>query len=221
MSLPAPPSGPATPASLLQAADNLLAWQQADRPESWPQLDPALLRRGLDDFAQHYLAPRQAQLAPAMLALVPAAFDALLAQLAAEPLAPLHSPTDAQQACLGPVSWAIAALTRNPALPWDEELALDVTVRYWQKARPAGLPVPEDFGEFYKAVEWSGLQQHLAALGHWAQQPEAARPQAILAALLRSAHGTAERYRELKALARLIEQAEGVQQASGYAFGRV
>lgn len=221
MSLPVPPASRNAPAPLLQAADALLTWQLTTPQQGLTLLAPAWLRQGLDGFAQHYLAPRQAQLAPAMLALVPAAFDALLAQLAAEPLATLHSPADAQQACLGPVSWAIAALTRDPALPWDEELALDVTVRYWQKARPTGLPVPEDFGEFYKAVEWSGLQQHLAALGHWAQRPGADWPQPTHATLLRSAHSAADRYRELKALARLMEQAEGVQQASGYAFGRV
>ena len=37
---------------------------------------------------------------------------------------------------------------------WDEEFCLDVTIRYWDKARKAGLPVGEDFGDFYRA--WSG-----------------------------------------------------------------
>ena len=221
MSLPTTDSSPAASARLLQAADDLLAWQQATPVASLSRLDHAQLRRDLDAFTQHYLVPRQASLAPPMLALLPAALDALLAQLAGEALAPVHDPADARQPCLGPVSWAIAALTRDPSQPWDEELALDVTVRYWQKARPGGLALPEDFGEFYKAVEWAGLQQHLGALGHWAQQPQAALPQPLLANLLQSAHTTAGRYRELKALSRLIEQAEGVQQATSYAFGRV
>ena len=37
------------------------------------------------------------------------------------------------------------------------------------EARKAGLPVGDDFGEFYRAVEWMGLQRHLKILGIFAR----------------------------------------------------
>ena len=33
---------------------------------------------------------------------------------------------------------------RDAFLSWDEDFCLDVTIRYWQKARKAGLPVGEE-----------------------------------------------------------------------------
>jgi hypothetical protein len=33
----------------------------------------------------------------------------------------------------------------------------------------AGLPVGDDFGEFYRAVEWMGLQRHLKVAGIFAR----------------------------------------------------
>ena len=46
---------------------------------------------------------------------------------------------------------------------------LDWTVRYWEKARKAGLPVDADFGEFWRDFEWMGLQRHLKVLGIFAR----------------------------------------------------
>ena len=61
---------------------------------------------------------------------------------------------DFQDAVYGPITYDIASLMRDAFLSWDEEFVLDITVRYWQKALKAGLPVDPDFGEFYRAVEW-------------------------------------------------------------------
>ena len=38
-------------------------------------------------------------------------------------------------------------------------------MRWWQQARRTGLPVDADFGEFWRALEWMGLQRHLKVLG--------------------------------------------------------
>jgi aminoglycoside/choline kinase family phosphotransferase len=41
-------------------------------------------------------------------------------------------------------------------------------VRWWSEARRAGLPLQgayDDFGEFWRALEWMGLQRHLKVLG--------------------------------------------------------
>ncbi len=71
--------------------------------------------------------------------------------------------------CYGPVTYDIASLMRDAFLSWDEEFVLDITIRYWTAARKAGLPVDEDFGAFYRAVEWMGLQRHLKVAGIFAR----------------------------------------------------
>jgi hypothetical protein len=76
---------------------------------------------------------------------------------------------DFQDAVHGPITYDIASLMRDAFLSWDEEFVLDITVRYWQAAQKAGLPVDADFGEFYRGVEWMGLQRHLKVLGIFAR----------------------------------------------------
>ena len=63
---------------------------------------------------------------------------------------------DFQDAVYGPITYDIASLMRDAFLSWDEEFVLDITVRYWQKALKAGLPVDPDFGEFYRARRVDG-----------------------------------------------------------------
>lgn len=50
---------------------------------------------------------------------------------------------------------------------------LEVTIRYWERARKLGLLDFEDWsrdpGAFYRAVEWMGLQRHLKILGIFAR----------------------------------------------------
>ena len=42
-------------------------------------------------------------------------------------------------------------------------------IRYWDKARKEGIPVPADFGVFWEDVEWVALQRHLKVLGIFAR----------------------------------------------------
>ncbi|TXH87933.1 MAG: aminoglycoside phosphotransferase [Rhodoferax sp.] len=131
---------------------------------------------------------------------------------------------DFQDAVYGPITYDIASLLRDAFLSWDEEFCLDVTIRYWDKARKAGLPVGDDFGEFYRAVEWMGLQRHLKVAGIFARLTlRDGKPQ-YLADTPRFIHyirATCSRYIELKPLLRLVESIEGIEAPSGYAFGRV
>ncbi|HWS78043.1 MAG TPA: phosphotransferase, partial [Thermomonas sp.] len=80
---------------------------------------------------------------------------------------------DFQDAVYGPVTYDIASLMRDAFLSWDEDFVLDVTIRYWEKARKAGLMDFEDwhrdFGAFYRAVQWMGLQRHLKVAGIFAR----------------------------------------------------
>jgi aminoglycoside/choline kinase family phosphotransferase len=128
---------------------------------------------------------------------------------------------DFQDAVYGPISYDIASLMRDAFLSWDEEFVLDITVRYWQQARAAGLPVGDDFGEFYAAVEWMGLQRHLKILGIFARltlrdgKPQYLADTPRFVAYVRS---TASRYRQLGPLMHLLEQIEGSAVQAGYTF---
>jgi aminoglycoside/choline kinase family phosphotransferase len=131
---------------------------------------------------------------------------------------------DFQDAVYGPITYDIASLLRDAFLSWEEDFVLDVTIRYWEKARKVGLPVGDDFGEFYKGVEWMGLQRHIKVAGIFARLTlRDGKPKYLADAprFIHYIHATANRYIELKPLQRLVEQLEGMQTASGYAYGRV
>lgn len=72
---------------------------------------------------------------------------------------------DFQDAVRGPIGYDLISLLRDTFISWDEEQELDWAIRYWEQARRAGLPVDADFGEFWRQVEWTGLQRHLKILG--------------------------------------------------------
>jgi len=135
---------------------------------------------------------------------------------------------DFQDAVYGPITYDIASLLRDAFISWEEDFVLDITVRYWQQARAAGLfgahAFADDFGDFYRAVEWMGLQRHLKILGIFARltlrdgKPKYLADTPRFMAYVRA---TCARYRELTPLLRLIDQVEGTAAPTGYAFGRV
>ena len=128
---------------------------------------------------------------------------------------------DFQDAVYGPITYDIASLMRDAFLSWDEEFVIDITIRYWQKARKAGLPVGDDFGEFYRAVEWMGLQRHLKILGIFARLTlRDGKPQylADTPRFIKYARSTASRYRQLGPLMVLLDDIEGNETRIGYTF---
>jgi N-acetylmuramate 1-kinase len=130
---------------------------------------------------------------------------------------------DFQDAVYGPITYDIASLMRDAFLSWEEDFCLDVTVRYWEKARQVGLPVGEDFGEFYRAVEWMGLQRHLKVAGIFARLTlRDGKPQylADTPRFIQYIRSTCARYRELKPLLRLVDKAEGIVEPDIFGFGR-
>ena len=76
---------------------------------------------------------------------------------------------DFQDAVVGPITYDMVSLVRDAFLSWPEQPLLDWTVRYWEGARKAGLPVQADFADFYCDLEWMGLQRHLKVLGIFAR----------------------------------------------------
>jgi len=141
--------------------------------------------------------------------------------MSAEHCEPRLGVLDFQDAVYGPISYDIASLMRDAFLSWDEEFVLDITVRYWQKARKAGLPVGDDYGEFYRAVEWMGLQRHLKVLGIFARltlRDGKPRYLADTPRFMKYARATCARYRPLGPLMVLLDEIEGNETRVGYTF---
>ncbi len=232
----------------LQAIDILIDWQKASRPGVLPAYDEALLRRELQLFPDWYVARhRQTVLDEKQQAVLTQAFDAIVARNLAAPRVFTHRDymmrnlmvgadgqlgvLDFQDAVCGPITYDIASLMRDAFIGWEEDFVIDLTVRYWEKARKAGLlgATSEsgwgaDFGEFYRAVDWMALQRHLKVAGIFARitlrdgKPKYLADAPRFIAYMRA---TCARYRELGPLLRLIDQIEGTQAAQGYAFGRI
>ena len=128
---------------------------------------------------------------------------------------------DFQDAVHGPISYDIACLFRDAFVSWDEEFVLDGTIRYWEKAKRAGLPVPADFGQFWRNVEWMGLQRHLKVLGIFARLNYRDGKAGYLEDTPRFigyVRHAASRYGELAPLVRLLDGLEGRTPVAGYTF---
>ena len=128
---------------------------------------------------------------------------------------------DFQDAVRGPVSYDLASLLRDAFISWSEEQELDWAVRWWQQARQAGLPVDSDFGEFWRALEWMGLQRHLKVLGIFCRlkhRDGKGRYAQDLPRFFGYATRVATRYGPLKPLLRLLEPLSGKAVTAGYTF---
>ena len=233
-----------TPAHLdlyIDAVDLLVRWQLSSRPGVLPAYDDALLSRELALFPDWYVGRHRGFALDAGLM---ARLEPMFAQIKASNLDSLDAARvfvhrdfmprnlmvsqsgalgilDFQDAVYGPISYDIASLMRDAFLSWDEEFVLDITVRYWQKARKAGLPVGDDFGEFYRAVEWMGLQRHLKVLGIFARLSLRDGKPKYLAdtpRFIKYARATCARYRPLGPLMVLLDEIEGNETRVGYTF---
>ena len=226
------------------AVDALVAWQLASKRGRLPPYDRELLMRELQLFPDWYVAKHRGIAVEGKLR---ETFDAMFELIAQRNLASpsvyvhrdfmprnLMMPTDPadprlgvldfQDAVFGPITYDIACLMRDAFLSWDEDFVLDITVRYWQKAMKAGLPVDPDFGEFYRAVEWMGLQRHLKVAGIFARLTlRDGKPKYLADAprFIQYIRATASRYRELAPLLAAIDEIEGTAAQPAYSFGRL
>ena len=222
------------------ATTALVKCQAATKPGTLPPYDEALLRRELMLFPEWYVGRHLGvQLDHKQREALETTFKRIVSINLAEGRVNVHRDymprnlmvcepnpgiLDFQDAVIGPISYDVASLFRDAFISWDEEHILDGTIRYWEKARAAGLPVPADFGEFWRDVEWMGLQRHLKVLGIFARLHYRDGKKGYLEDTPRFIgyiRATASRYRELAPLLKLIDGVEGTQAVSGYAFGRL
>jgi N-acetylmuramate 1-kinase len=229
----------------MQAVDALLLLQTASQPGVLPPYDAALLNRELALFPDWYIAKHRAfELSAQQRETMDSAFALIVQRNLAAPSVYVHRDfmprnlmlsapdrlgvLDFQDAVYGPISYDIASLVRDAFLSWDEEFVLDVTVRYWEKARKLGLMDFDgwatDFGAFYRAVEWMGLQRHLKVAGIFARLTLRDGKAKYLADTPRFIHyirTTANRYRELGPLLKVIDEIEGTENTTAWSFGRL
>ncbi|MBY0446981.1 MAG: phosphotransferase, partial [Burkholderiales bacterium] len=128
---------------------------------------------------------------------------------------------DFQDAVLGPITYDLVSLLKDAYLDWDEAFVLDLAIRYWEQARVAGLPVHEDFGDFYRAFEWQGLQRHLKILGLFARlkhRDGKEQYQADIPRVFEYVRKVCLRYSELTQLGRLLLNLHGEPVATGFTF---
>ena len=126
---------------------------------------------------------------------------------------------DFQDAVWGPITYDLASLLRDAYIELDEEVQIDLAVRYWERARKAGLPVGDDFGKFWRDFEWMGLQRHLKVLGIFARLSHRDGKDTYLNDLplvWRYAHHVATRYNGLGPLAHLLERLAGTARVDGF-----
>jgi aminoglycoside/choline kinase family phosphotransferase len=203
----------------------LIRWQLASREGVLPPYDEVLLRRELDLFPEWYLKRHLGiELDDEQHQSLETVFRLILANNLAQPKTYVHrdymprnlmlsNPNpgvlDFQDAVYGPITYDLASLFKDAFLSWDEPRILDWTIRYWERARAARLPVHSDFAEFYRDLEWMGLQRHLKVLGIFARiyhrdgKPAYVKDTPRFLGYVRA---VSERYAGLSALLRLLDQ---------------
>jgi len=219
------------------AVDALVRIQLASRPGGLPPYDRALLLREMRLFPDWYVARHLGVASTAAQnQALDLAFERILANNLAQPCVYVHrdyhsrnlmvsTPNpgilDFQDAVYGPITYDLVSLLKDAYVSWDEATILDWAVRYWEKARKAGLPVGSDFAVFYRDFEWMGAQRHIKVLGIFARLFHRDGKNGYLKDLplvLRYLRQACERYGELHPLLRLLDQLEHRQPSAGYTF---
>ncbi|HEY4541315.1 MAG TPA: phosphotransferase [Noviherbaspirillum sp.] len=231
--------GPDTAHKLyLDAIDALVLIQAQSKPGVLPEYDHALLHRELMLFPDWYVAKhRGITLTEKQTALLNKVFDTLLANNLAQPQVYVHRDyhsrnlmvlgqgnpgiLDFQDAVYGPITYDLVSLLRDAYIQWDEEQVLDWAIRYWERARRAGLPVAPDVDSFYRDFEFMGLQRHLKVLGIFARLYHRDGKDGYLndmPLVMEYTRKTAGRYRELAPLIVLLDELENKAPSVGYTF---
>ncbi|SMG42120.1 aminoglycoside phosphotransferase family protein [Paraburkholderia susongensis] len=224
-------------ALMRDALDALIRWQLSSREDVLPPFDEAFLRREMELMPEWFIGRHLGREVDAdMRALLDRSFALLIASARAQPqtfmlrdfmprnlmiAAPNPGVLDFQDAVYGPITYDVVSLLRDAFLSWDEEFELDCFAYYWERAKKAGLPVDPDFGEFYRQLEWMGLQRHIKVLGLFCRinyRDGKAHYMNDLPRFIGYARKVAERYAPLRAFAKLLDELEGRAEEIGYTF---
>jgi len=219
------------------ATDALIKIQLASRENELPPYDEALLLREMQLFPEWYIAKHlNITLTDKQHAKLKEAFARIIANNLAQPRVYVHRDyhsrnlmvtepnpgiLDFQDAVYGPITYDLASLFKDAYIRWEEAETIDWLIRYWEKARKAGLPVAKDFSDFYRDYEWMGVQRHLKVLGIFARlchrdgKDGYLKDLPLVMAYLRAA---CARYIDLKPLLNLLDELEPRGNQMGYTF---
>ncbi len=220
-----------------KAITALVAWQCASRPGVLPSYDQTLLLREVELFPEWYVGRHLGiTLSAAQRATLNRVNELLVSSALAQPSVFVHRDymprnlmladpdpgvLDFQDAVYGPITYDVASLFKDAFISWPEERVLDWTVRYWEQAKRAQLPVDADFGSFYRAFEWMGLQRHLKVLGIFARIHYRDGKSGYLddtPRFLGYARAVSTRYADLAPLGQLLDELEQRRPQVGYTF---
>jgi aminoglycoside/choline kinase family phosphotransferase len=207
------------------ATHALIQMQLASKSDVLPNYDEALLQRELDLFPEWYLKKHlNVELNNQQQTQLKKSFELIIENNLAQAKVYVHRDyhsrnlmvtnknnpgvLDFQDAVYGPITYDASSLWRDAYIAWPEEKVIDWVIKFWEQGRKAGLPMPDDFGQFYRDFEWMGLQRHLKVLGIFARLFHRDGKDGYLKDIplvLEYAIATANRYIELKPLARILE----------------
>ncbi len=215
----------------------LVRIQCASRVGILPPYDRELLLRELRLFPDWYVAHHLGvTLTRAQNEVLAEAFEQVLANNLAQPSVFVHRDyhsrnlmvtdpnpgiLDFQDAVYGPVTYDLVSLFKDAYIRWEEGQLLDWTIRYWEQARKAHLPVDSDFSAFYRDFEFMGVQRHIKVLGIFARlfhrdgKSGYLKDLPVVMAYLRQA---CERYFALHPFLALLDELEKRQPEAGYSF---
>jgi aminoglycoside/choline kinase family phosphotransferase len=219
------------------ATDALVRIQLASHDNELPPYDEALLLRELNLFPEWYVARHlNIVLDEKQSAALETVFRRIIANNLAQPRVYVHrdyhsrnlmvsAPNpgilDFQDAVYGPITYDLVSLFKDAYIRWEEADTLDWLIRYWEKARKAGLPVHADFADFFRDYEWMGVQRHIKVLGIFARlnhrdgKEGYVKDMPLVMDYLRRA---SSRYLDLKPLLQLLDALEQRQPETGLTF---
>ncbi len=220
------------------AVDALIKFQLTSQPGVLPDFDRAFVLREMNLFPEWFVGKHLGvTMTDVQQAQLDKVFEAITANVLAQQQVYMHRDfhsrnlmwmdqnnpgvLDFQDAVFGPVTYDLASLLRDAYIQWDEEIVLDWVVRYWQAAKKIGLPVNPDIDAFYRDFEFMALQRHLKILGIFCRlnyRDDKAIYMGDLPTVLDYVRKTANRYIELKPLARLLDAFEDKAPQVGYTF---
>lgn len=222
----------------IDAIDALVLLQVHSRPGRLPEYSRELLQRELMLFPDWYLGKHlNATLDDKQTAELNKVFEILLANNLAQPQVYVHRDyhsrnlmvldrgnpgiLDFQDAVYGPITYDLVSLLRDAYIQWDEEMVLDWAIRYWERARRAGLPVSHDIDAFYRDFEFMGLQRHLKILGIFARLHHRDGKDGYLndmPLVMEYTRKTAYRYKEFAPLVKLLDSLDENRTGVGFTF---
>ena len=219
------------------ATDALIKLQLASKPDVLPLYDEALLTREMNLFPDWYISKHLGiALEAKQEKVLRTSFEILNKNILSQGQVYVHRDyhsrnlmicddnpgvLDFQDAVYGAITYDLVSLLKDAYIAWDEEQIIDWTVRYWQPAKKAGLPVPHDFSEFYRDFEWMGAQRHIKVLGIFARlyhrdgKDGYLKDMPLVMQYLRKVCG---RYIELRPMLKLLNELAGFEEKVGYTF---